>query len=76
MIGAEAVVARVSDVGLECIQIAVVVVVTELESERRWVQSFASSPDQLATLADEALRAPSAADYPAQSACYPASLAD
>ena len=28
----------------------------ELESERRWAQSFASSQDQLAKLADEALR--------------------
>ena len=28
----------------------------ELESERRWSQAFASTQDQLATLADEALR--------------------
>ena len=28
----------------------------ELESERRWSQAFASSQEQLATLADEALR--------------------
>ena len=28
----------------------------ELESERRWTQAFASSQDQLGTLADEALR--------------------
>jgi hypothetical protein len=28
----------------------------ELESERRWTQSFASSQNQLAKLADEALR--------------------
>jgi hypothetical protein len=28
----------------------------ELESERRWAQSFASSQNQLAKLADEALR--------------------
>jgi hypothetical protein len=27
----------------------------ELDSERRWAQAFASSHDQLATLADEAL---------------------
>jgi hypothetical protein len=27
----------------------------ELESERRWAQAFASTQDQLATLADEAL---------------------
>jgi hypothetical protein len=28
----------------------------ELESERRWTHAFASSQDQLGTLADEALR--------------------
>ncbi len=28
----------------------------ELDSERRWAQAFASSQDQLALLADEALR--------------------
>jgi len=28
----------------------------ELESERRWAQSFASSQDEMARLADEALR--------------------
>lgn len=28
----------------------------ELDSERRWAQAFASTQDQLATLADEALR--------------------
>jgi hypothetical protein len=28
----------------------------ELESERRWSQAFASTQDQFATLADEALR--------------------
>ena len=28
----------------------------ELDSERRWSQAFASTQDQLATLADEALR--------------------
>ena len=28
----------------------------ELESERRWSETFASSQDQLAALADEALR--------------------
>ena len=31
-------------------------VLAELESERRWAQSFASSEHELAQLADEALR--------------------
>jgi hypothetical protein len=28
----------------------------ELESERRWAETFANTPDQLSSLADEALR--------------------